>query len=135
MMMTFRASAIAALSLLVAAGCKKSDPVPPQAVPVTVATAQQRSVPFELHSPGVVEPLQTVAVQPQVSGLLQRIAFNEGQEVQKGQVLFEIDPRPFQAALAQAQATLARDSAQAANAQLDVQRYSALAEKEYVTAQ
>lgn len=135
MMMTSRVSAIAAFSLLAAAGCDKKDPVTTQAVPVTVAAAQQRAVPFELQSPGLVEPLQTVAVQPQVSGLIQRIAFNEGQEVRKGQVLFQIDARPFQAALAQAQAALTRDSAQAANAQQDVQRYSALAEKEYVTGQ
>ena len=64
-----------------------------------------------------------------------RIAFPRGRKSEKGQVLFQIDPRPFQAALAQARAAFERDSAQAANAEQDVKRYSALAEKEYVTAQ
>ena len=129
------ALAIATLSLLAASGCGKPDETAPAAVPVTVAAAQRRTVPFELAAPGVVEPLQTVAVQPQVSGLIERISFSEGQEVRKGQVLFQIDARPFQAALGQAQAALERDSAQAANADQDVKRYSALAQKEYVTAQ
>ncbi len=134
--MTSRARPImlAVMSLL-ALGCDKQDQAPTAAVPVMVAPVERRAVPFELGAPGVVEPLQTVAVQPQVSGLIERVAFTEGQEVRKGQVLFQIDPRPFQAALAQAQATLARDSAQAANADQDVKRYSTLAEKEYVTAQ
>jgi multidrug efflux system membrane fusion protein len=127
-----RALAIVTLTVL---GCGKQDQAAPAAVPVTVAAAQQRTVPFELAAPGVVEPLQTVAVQPQVNGLIEHIAFTEGQEVRKGQVLFQLDARPFQAALGQAQAALARDSAQAANAEQDVKRYAALAEKEYVTAQ
>ena len=114
---------------------RQEDKTAPAAVPVTVAAAQRRTVPFELAAPGMVEPLQTVAVQPQVSGLIEHISFTEGQEVRKGQVLFQIDARPFQAALGQAQAALARDSAQAANAEQDVTRYAALAQKEYVTAQ
>ncbi|MBA2626406.1 MAG: efflux RND transporter periplasmic adaptor subunit [Gemmatimonadales bacterium] len=96
---------------------------------------ERRSVPFEIAANGTVEPLQTVAVQPQVSGPIVRVAFREGQEVTKGQVLFQIDPRPFQAALAQAQAALARDRAQAANAAAEARRYASLAAKEYVTAQ
>lgn len=135
MMRSPRPLTIPSLLLLLALGCGRSDQAAPGAVPVTVTAAERRSVPFELAAPGVVEPLQTVAVQPQVSGLLQRIAFSEGQEVRKGQVLFHIDARPFQAALAQARAALERDSAQAANAEQDARRYSALAEKEYVTAQ
>lgn len=135
MMTHLRPPAIAALSLLTAAGCAKNDQAAPSAVPVTVAAVVQRAVPFELAAPGTVEPIQTVAVLPQVGGPIVRIAFTEGQEVKKGQVLFQIDPRPFQAALAQARAAFQRDSAQAANAEQDVKRYSALAEKEYVTAQ
>jgi multidrug efflux system membrane fusion protein len=130
-----RAPVIALLSVLAVAGCGKQDQTAPAAVPVTVAAAQRRAVPFELAAPGVVEPIQTVAVQAQVNGLIEHISFAEGQEVQKGQVLFQIDPRPFQAALGQALAALARDSAQAANADQDVKRYAALAQKEYVTAQ
>ena len=119
----------------VLAACRK-DPAPIQApVPVTAALAERRDVPFELAATGTVEPIQTVAVQPQVSGPIVRIAFREGQEVTRGQVLFEIDPRPFQAALAQAEAALARDKAQATNADAETQRYSELASKDYVTAQ
>lgn len=123
------------LLLLLLAACSEQDPPPPPPVPVTVATAERRAVPFELAATGTVEPLQTVAVQAQVGGILRRIAFREGQEVQRGQVLFEIDPRPYRAALDQAQAALVRDSAQAANAVEDASRYSALAEKQYVTTQ
>jgi multidrug efflux system membrane fusion protein len=90
---------------------------------------------MELAATGTVEPLQTVAVQPQVSGALTRIAFREGQDVSRGQVLFQIDPRPFRAALAQAEAALARDQAQAANAEQEAGRYAELAAKDYVTAQ
>ncbi len=135
MMPRRRPLTITRLSLIALAGCGKSDQAAPAAVPVVVAPVARRSVPFELGAPGVVEPLQTVAVQPQVNGQIESIAFTEGQEVRKGQVLFRIDPRPFQAALAQARAAFERDSAQALNAEQDVKRYSALAEKEYVTAQ
>ncbi len=106
-----------------------------QRVPVTVGTAERRDVPFELAATGSVEPLQTVAVQPQIGGPIVRIAFREGQDVEKGQVLFQIDPRPYQAALAQAEALLSRDRAQAANAEQEAKRYAELAEREYVTAQ
>ncbi|MEO7986228.1 MAG: efflux RND transporter periplasmic adaptor subunit [Gemmatimonadales bacterium] len=135
MTICIRRLAATATLLLGAAGCGKDAPTPPSAVPVVIAIAERRTVPFELSSPGTVEPIQTVSVQPQVSGLIERIAFTEGQEVQKGQVLFRIDPRPFQAAFAQAHAAFERDSAQAINAEQDVKRYAALAEKEYVTAQ
>jgi membrane fusion protein, multidrug efflux system len=104
-------------------------------VPVTVGAAERRDVPFELGATGSVEPRQTVAVQPQIGGPIVRIAFREGQDVEKGQVLFQIDPRPYQAALAQAEAFLARDRAQAANAEQEAKRYAELAEREYVTAQ
>jgi membrane fusion protein, multidrug efflux system len=123
------------LSLFLLAGCSKKDPPPPPPVPVTVATAERRSVPFELAATGQVEPLQTVAVQAQIGGTLHRIAFREGEEVRRGQVLFELDPRPYRAALNQALAALARDSAQAANAIQEANRYASLAEKQYVTAQ
>jgi multidrug efflux system membrane fusion protein len=119
----------------VAVGCSKDAPPPTLPVPVTVGTAERRSVPFELAATGTVEPIQTVSVQPQVSGPIVRTAFSEGQDVRKGQVLFELDSRPFQAALKQAEGIRARDRAQAANAEQEAGRYSALAEKEYVTAQ
>jgi multidrug efflux system membrane fusion protein len=117
------------------AACDDQAAPPQQRVPVTVGTAERRDVPFELAATGTVEPLQTVAVQPQIGGPIVRIAFREGQDVEKGQVLFQIDPRPYQAALAQAEAFLSRDRAQAANAEQEAKRYAELAEREYVTAQ
>ena len=134
-MTSFHARSLAGLLLLALGGCKEESTPPPTAVPVTLGTAERRAVPFELAATGTVEPLQTVAVQPQVSGPIVRIAFTEGQDVRKGQVLFEIDPRPYQAALARAEAILERDRAQAANARQEAGRYSELAEREYVTAQ
>ena len=122
-------------STLLLAGCaeKKAPQIPP--VPVTVAVAERRTIPFELPATGMVEPIQTVAVQAQVSGALQRVAFKEGDEVKQGQILFQLDPRPYQAALAQASALLQRDSAQAANAAEEAKRYESLVAKEYVTSQ
>ena len=121
--------------LLAIGACKQKAPpaVPP--VPVTVGKVEQRSVPFDMTATGTVEPQQTVAVEAQVGGQIMRVAFKEGDDVKQGQVLFEIDPRPYQAALAQAQAMLAKDRAQLASAQSDVVRYAALVDKDYVTAQ
>ncbi len=115
--------------------CGDDAPPPTPPVPVTVGLAERRAVPFELAATGAVEPLQTVAVQPQVSGPIVRVAFTEGQDVRRGQVLFQIDPRPFQAALNRAEAMLARDRAQADNAEQEAKRYADLADKEYITAQ
>jgi membrane fusion protein, multidrug efflux system len=123
---------VAALLLL---ACAKDKPPPAAAVPVTVATAGLQSVPFELVAVGTVEPIQTVTIQPQVSGQLNRVGFREGDEVDRGQVLFQIDSRPFQAALAQSQAILARDRAGAVNARQELERSTSLAEKQYITAQ
>ena len=123
------------LVLLLLSACTENEPAPAPPVPVTVATAERRTVPFELPATGTVEPLQTVAVQAQVSGQIRRVAFKEGDEVKQGQVLFELDSRPYRAALGQAAAILSRDSAQAANAAEEARRYEALVEKEYVTSQ
>jgi membrane fusion protein, multidrug efflux system len=122
-------------AVILLAACAKKDPPRVPAVPVTVATAERRSIPFELAATGTVEPLQTVVVQAQVGGILRRVAFKEGDEVKQGQVLFELDPRPYRAALDQALALLARDRAQAANAVQEAERYGSLVEKQYVTAQ
>jgi multidrug efflux system membrane fusion protein len=115
--------------------CKEDTLPPPAPVPVTLAAVERQAVPFELVATGTVEPLQTVSVQPQVSGPIVRIAFREGQDVEKGQVLFQIDPRPFQATLSRAEAILERDKAQEANARQEASRYAELAKQEYVTAQ
>ena len=125
---------VRALSLvLVAAACKDAPPPKTPPVPVEVAQATQISAPLTVSANGVVEPLQTVAVTAQVGGTLDAVTFQEGDDVQAGQVLFRIDPRPFEAALKQAEATLARDSAQATSAQREAERYKALVEKDYVT--
>jgi multidrug efflux system membrane fusion protein len=115
--------------------CEEEAPPPSPPVPVTLAAVERQAVPFELAATGTVEPLQTVSVQPQVSGPIIRVAFREGQDVEKGQVLFQIDPRPFRAALARAEAILARDKAEEANARQEAARYAELVEREYVTAQ
>src|SRR3989442_674898 len=126
-------SAAAALSLLAALGCSRKGAGGPARIPVTVARAEQRVVPYEIIATGAVEPRQTVAVQSQVTGVLTQVAFREGDDVAAGQVLFRIDPRPFQAALDQARAMLARDLAQAQSAVLDAQRYAELVKQDYVT--
>jgi membrane fusion protein, multidrug efflux system len=128
-------SAVAGLLALGLVACKEETLPPPPPVPVTLAAVERQAVPFELAATGTVEPLQTVSVQPQVSGPIVRIAFREGQDVEKGQVLFQIDPRPYQAALDRAEAILERDKAQAANARQEAARYAELVEREYVTAQ
>jgi len=126
---------LAAVCALLSAACRKAPPREPPPVPITAATVEQRPVPFTLEAPGTVEPLKTVAVQAQVGGVLEQVNFREGDEVRAGQVLFRIDSRPYQAALAQARAVLARDEAQLSSARADAERLAALAEKEYVTAQ
>src|SRR6187402_2305256 len=86
------------------------------AVPVTVAAAREGDFPIELKAIGSVESLWTVAVRPQVEGALAAIHFREGQDVKKGDLLFTIDPRPYEAALAEADAHLAKSRAEAQNA-------------------
>src|SRR5947207_6787942 len=126
-------TAVATLLLLVAVGCARKGTGGASRVPVTVARAEQRAVPFEIPATGTAEPRQTVSVQSQVTGVLTRAAFREGDDVEAGQTLFQIDPRPFQAALDQAKAMLARDQAQAQSAVLDAERYAELVKQDYVT--
>src|SRR5579884_2900391 len=126
-----RALRVAVLCLF--AGCAKQQAAKSPPVPVQIAAAEKIAAPLTVEANGVVEPLRTVAVLPQVGGTLVNVAFNEGDDVQQGQVLFTIDPRPFEAALRQAQAASARDSATAISAQRDADRYKALVEKDYVT--
>lgn len=114
-------------------GCGSKAPQHQPTVPVEVAPVVRISAPVIVNANGVVEPLQTVQVRAQVGGTLTQVDFHEGDEVAAGQVLFQIDPRPFQAALRQAQATLDRDAAQAENAKRDAERYRALVAKDYVT--
>lgn len=129
----FRCSFLCSLLLLALAACTKSKAAEKQAVVVTVAEAERGSAPYLVMANGIVEPMQTVAVQSQVGGVLMSVRFKEGDEVRENQVLFEIDPRPFKSALDQARAVRARDQASADNAQRDADRYAALVQKDYVT--
>ncbi|HEX3534001.1 MAG TPA: efflux RND transporter periplasmic adaptor subunit [Gemmatimonadaceae bacterium] len=122
-----------ALAVGFVAACSKSDPPRQPKVPVSVTTVKRTSVPYVVTANGVAEPMQTVAVEAQVNGILNRVTFSEGQPVQAGQVLFEIDSRPYVAVLEQARAQLVRDQAQSANAHRDAARYAALVKEGYVT--
>lgn len=106
---------------------RKPAPAPPPAVPVTAAVATARDVPALVPALGTVLSMDVVEVMPQVSGRITRIYFKQGQEVKAGQKLFEIDPRPYAAALEQAQGQLARDRASLAEAVMDLARYRKLA--------
>ena len=96
------------------------------AVPVLVATVEQKAVPLQLKAIGAVEAYSNVSVKTQVTGELTGVHFKEGADVSKGQLLFTLDKRPFEAALKQAQGMLARDQAQAANARNQANRSRAL---------
>ena len=97
------------------------------AVPVTVAPVTRKDLPVLLDALGTVQALNTITVRSQVDGILVEVAFTEGQEVRRGDVLARIDPRTYAAAVAQAEAKLAQDQALLANSRLDLQRYVDLA--------
>jgi len=105
---------------------KASAPIPP--VPVGVATVQQRSFPVYLTGLGSVLAFNTVALKTRIDGQITQVNFQEGQEVKEGELLIQIDPRPYQVALATAQANLQRDEAQLTNAKAQYQRMRALYE-------
>jgi membrane fusion protein, multidrug efflux system len=118
---------MAVLAGLVAAGCTQTGAsVPPPAVPVVAESALRKTIPLRLHAIGNVEAIDTVAVRPQVGGQIVAVHFREGTDVKAGDALFTIDPRPYEAALHQAEATLARDEANARNARLEAQRSESL---------
>jgi membrane fusion protein, multidrug efflux system len=98
------------------------------AVPVTIAPVQKADFPVYLTGLGTVQGFNTVLVRTRIDGQIDKIAFKEGQLVKEGDLLAEIDPRPFQAALNQAKAKKAQDEANLANANLDLQRYTKLGE-------
>jgi multidrug efflux system membrane fusion protein len=107
----------------------------PRPVQVKAAAAVEKSVPVEVRAVGRVVSSHSVVVRPQVTGQLVAARFTEGQLVREGALLLEIDRRPFEAALAEARANLARDEARAVSARADATRYEGLAAKEYVTRQ
>ena len=94
-----------------------------QPIPTTIGVAEQKDVPVYLTGLGTVQAFNSVTVKVRVDGQIDKIAFTEGQDVKAGDVLAQIDPRPFQASLDLAQATKSKDQAQLENAKLDLQRY------------
>jgi membrane fusion protein, multidrug efflux system len=105
----------------------------PPPVPVTVAMVQQQTVPVRLHAIGNVEAYSTVAIKARVGGQILEVNFREGQPVKKGAVLFRIDPRPFEAALRQAEANALRDRAGRDQARSQAQRYQELLDKNFIS--
>ena len=127
--------AIAAAAFLLFGKKGGRGPMPAPTVPVRVATVRQQSMPHFLNGLGTVTPSADVLVTSRVDGQLMRLHFTEGQHVSAGDLLAEIDPRPFEAALAEARGTLARDKAQLVNARRDLDRYAKLAAGAYIARQ
>ena len=125
------------LSLLAAAGCSKPQAAPAASpvVPVSVATVVQKAVPVQVRAIGNVEAYTTVSIKAQVSGEITAVHFHARRDVRKGDSLFSIDRRPFEVALQQALANLARDKARAENARIQAQRYAKLLQEGVVSSQ
>src|SRR3954469_7700452 len=128
------------VSLLAAAGCRAGgEGLPadgaaaPPTVPVQTAVVERKTIPITVDAVGTAEAFSTVALRSQITGELTSVNFTDGQEVEKGQVLFTLDRRPLEAALAQAEANLQRDLAQAANARAQGERYRDLVERGIAT--
>lgn len=128
---------VVSMTALLGVGCanrnSRRNTFPP--APVLVETAVSKDVPIELRQIGTVEAVNTVAVTARVGGQLEKVEFKEGQDVEKGDLLFQLDPAPFRDAYAQARANFDRDKAALTNANADVMRYQGLVEKDYVTKQ
>jgi multidrug efflux system membrane fusion protein len=120
------------------AGCSTSKPAKPageRVVPVQLAKVEQRDLPIWIEGLGTVAAFQQVTVHPQVDGRLDKVLFTEGQAVKAGDVLAQIDPRPFEVQLHQAEGALARDKAQLDAAQKNYERYKSLQAQKLVAAQ
>ncbi len=139
------------LVLIFTSACSNQEPKKPESIPlpVTVGTVTQKTVPVRLRAIGNVEAHSSVSVKSKVGGEIIRVHFKEGQDVRKGELLFTIDPRPFEAVLKeaeaklesdlaqvqQARANLERDLARAKNAEEDARRYQFLVERGVVARQ
>jgi multidrug efflux system membrane fusion protein len=124
---------VAGLAFACSGGRKAAPAV--ETVPVEAAKVERRSVPVEVRAIGHVETLATVAVKARVGGEVTQVAFREGQDVRPGDLLFVIDRRPYEAAVAEAKARLERDRALAKNAEESAARYAELVKKDFVTPQ
>jgi len=133
--MKIRRLVVAILPVFIAAGCTggKKAGGPPPPVPVRTGEVKRLSVPLDISAIGHVEPYSTVSVKPRVGGEITRVGFREGEDVAAGALLFVIDPRPFEAAIAEAKANLARDRARLTEAEQTLKRYQDLIKKEYIT--
>lgn len=127
----FSVLSISVMALVPACSKKAAQPPKPPAS-VTAGTVIQKTVPVQIRAIGNVEAYSTVAVKSQIGGELIRVHFKEGLDVKKGDILFTIDPRPYEAALKEAEANLAKDTAQVENAREEVRRYADLVKKGYV---
>ena len=128
-------AALLCLALLFGCAEKKKDAPKQQRppAPVIVAQAARQSVPVQLKAIGSVEPYNSVAIKSQINGQVARVHFREGQDVRKGDLLFTLDARPYEAALKQAEAVLSKDQAQAKFAREQAQRYAGLLRDGIVT--
>ena len=128
-----RKAALVLLLITALSGCGQAPERRGARVPVTVATAETRSVPYELDATGTVEPIASADVLPQVGGMVTRIAFHEGDDVREGQVLVELDKTSFATEVARTAALLERDRAQARTAQQAWERTQSLAKQQLVS--
>src|SRR3954462_8296751 len=126
-------------SFFLISGCSKQEKAaasgPPPAVPVTIATVEQKDVPVTIRAIGNVEPIEKVDIKTQIQGQVMSVHFKEGQDVKKGLLLFEIDPRQPQADLAKAEGQLTKDKAVAVNARASASRVEALFKEGVVSKQ
>jgi multidrug efflux system membrane fusion protein len=133
---TRHAAAVLAACLLFGvaiSGCAPATKARTPRVSVTVANAEKRAMPFAILSTGTVEPMQTASVGSQVGGVVTRVGFHEGDEVDQGALLFQLDPRPFRADLERAEAALARDRAQADVARSEAERSERLFQQQMIS--
>lgn len=119
-------------SFLALSCSKKQEPVRKPPVPVTVDTVVQKTIPVQIPAIGNVEAFSTIQVKSQIGGELHQVHFREGQDVTKGSLLFTIDPRPYEVMIKQAEANLAKDTAQLEYAREEARRYEELVKKGYV---
>jgi membrane fusion protein, multidrug efflux system len=136
--LVFSTAAVAVLALIIGVGYfrpRKAESQAPAPVPVTAAIGTRTDVPVIINAIGNVQSIDIVSVQPRVTGTITKVEFTPGQYVKEGQELFLIDPRPYQAALDQAQSQLAHDEGVLAEAQVDLKRYQLLQKQQSIAAQ
>jgi multidrug efflux system membrane fusion protein len=127
--------AVASLLCNCSPGGRPPSTQPAKGVPVATGSAVQKDIPIQVRAIGTVEAYSTVAVKTMVGGQIMKVGFSEGQDVRKGDLLFEIDPAPYEAALKMAEAARARDIALKENAEKEVRRYASLVERNLVPRQ